>query len=420
MGMDECVVALEGQQVEGKRLGKPRRVWCHDSAAVGAFEVEAAVGTLVTFPSDLELLRPVTAKLELPPELGAAMPELSDTKQMESVSAAFAGAKAPKQTLVVVEGTVTRTGVPPGPGRTAALLGAGPAPLWKGDAFAGSEFAILGALDLDRDGVMEVVTRTRSSRDASVWFSHVVFDEGTSPGTRSFHGGGAVVDCAGPPAPGPVPPPIAASQALEWLRPLYPGAQLEQGALRPVTRDGFSGEVLERNVKPLPVEGGYLVAFAFHVQKGNRGRSFTQVLFFSKTGALVGKPEGFPIGGDDTAAPLSEEHSFSQLEVKKFERVEGASRAALLWLHLSPESQWLIALAVDAGGTKVVAGQTFFVEDLNDGGRRVKRTVEELHLEQNEVRARTAQTFWFESRPSTVDPGSYHESKEWSTLVTLP
>ena len=46
--------------------------------------------------------------------------------------------------------------------------------------------------------------------------------------------------------------------------------------------------------------------------------------------------------------------------------------------------------------------------------------VEELHLEQNEVRALTAQTFWFESRPSTVDPGSYHESKEWSTLVTLP
>lgn len=414
LGLDECAAALEGESFQGKRLGKPRRVWCPDRAADLAFPVEAPVGTLVTFPPDLDVTLPVTERVDLAPEVVKAMPELSETKRVHSVSGAFAGAKAPNQTLAVVEGSVTRAGVPPEPGRTAVLLGAGPAPVWKGDAFVGSEFTIMGMVDLDRDGVMEVVTRTRSSRDAPVWFSHVVFDEGV------FHGGGGVVDCAGPPAPSPVPPPIAASQALEWLRALYPKAQLERGALQPVTRDGFSGEILERDVKPLAVEGGYLVAFDFHVQKGGRGRSFTQVLFFSPAGAFIGKPEQFPIGGDDAADPHSEERSFSQLAVTKFERVEGASRAALLWLRVSADSSWLIALAVDAAGSKVVAGQTFFIEDLTDGGRRLKRTVDEVHLEPREVRALTTQKSWFESTPSRVDPGSLHESREWSTLVELP
>lgn len=414
LGLEACAAALEAQQFEGKQLGKPRRVWCRDRAADLAFQVDAPVGTLVTFPPDLALTRPVTERLELAPEVAKAMPELSETKRVQSVSGAFGGVKAGNQTLAVVEGTVTRAGVPPGPGRTALLLGAGAEPVWKGDAFVGSDFSILGMVDLDADGVMEVVTRTRSSPDAPVWFSHVVFDEGV------FHGGGAVVDCAGPPAPGPVLPPISASQALEWLRALYPHAQLEQGALRPVTREGFTGEILERAVKPLAVEGGYLVAFDFHVQKAGRGRSFTQVLFFGATGAFIGKPEGFPIGGDDTADPRSEERSFSQLAVTKFERVEGASRAALLSLRVSTDSTWLIGVAVDAAGSKVVSGQTFFVEDLTDGGRRLKRTVDELHLEQREVRALTSQKSWFESSPSRVDPGSFHESQTWSTLVELP
>jgi hypothetical protein len=339
--------------------GAPRRTWCLRHATTSGFPVSADAGAVVLWPPGLPWAEPEAADAGLPAE-AAAMYQLEGAEDLVVVRrlvGRFAldlyggpdgGRVSPASAdpLDVLQQVSFAQG---GKRETVVMLLRGGTTAYKVNATA-----LLGATDVDGDGVLEVLVaqtngkstayELRSLRPEPIRFSNACYYLTVG---RAADCANAAVEVIGPRAATPAP-----TEVQRWLAAQLPGATVVDGGLTTVERDGGVGLVLELGVKALPVDGGVLVAFAVRRSDGETEKATLRVLLISRNGVVLASAE------DGLVDPI-----IPAFTVTALEPVVGTSRAALLTYQTTSDRSYVRAIGVSSSARGVTVSKALQLDN---------------------------------------------------------
>lgn len=184
--------------------------------------------------------------------------------------------------------------------------------------------------------------------------------------------------------------PAAAQQsrdAVRWVAALFPRAQVTtrdfegqtQDVIEPVQREGLTGYVRAVNVLARPVAGGHVIAFVLEAE-GERGGAtrygrWLQVIRVNDQGRFIGRPEGFPLGGQ-----WAEGESGEIVRLLELHAVTGSNRAVVLeYSHGATDVAWDVmhvqGFALTAAGLAAGTRITWATGGPEEDGPRATRIV---------------------------------------------